>query len=115
MKETTYSLAGLCEAIEKAHGRITRGFTLDYPTDPRCQYSLRINVECENWNMRWYKANEPQNVGELLGRSDIVAFQWYPGQGNILRVVTREEEPFDSLLGSAKLTDNPPPNGLVED
>lgn len=91
MKVRTYNMAELCEAIEKAHGKIVEAFRLEYPTDPRCAWSLRINVKCENWDMSWAPAEKEENVKELLGRDDIVGFEWRRYSDKILQIVTREE------------------------
>lgn len=92
MKQITYSLASLCERIEAVHGPIKTPFSLRYPTDPRCAYSLRIYVECEGLDMCWYPANDGGHVSELIGM-DVASFRWNErDNNNILTVVVREDK-----------------------
>ena len=93
MIEKTYTYAQLCEAVEKAHRRITEPFSLKYPSDPRCRYSLRIHVGCEDWDMCWYEAENANNVARLLGipEDSLVSFSWNRFGDHVLKIVVRED------------------------
>lgn len=92
MKEITYTLAELCEQIEKAHGPITEAFSLRESTDYRCPPGLRIWVGCKGWSMKWHETDDGRNVRELLGMPEIVGFEWHPEPGKILKVAVKEKE-----------------------
>ena len=94
MTQKTYNYAQLCEAIEKAHGRITTPFSLRYPSDPRCEYCLRIHVGCDGWDMFWYKAEDADNIASLLGidKDDLVGFRWDDWSETVLRIITRSDK-----------------------
>jgi len=93
MTEKTYTHAQLCKAIEKAHGRITKPFSLQYPSDPRCRFTLRIYVECGDWDMCWCEAENGDNVARLLGipEDSLVSFSWNRFGNQVLKIVVREE------------------------
>ena len=88
MKELTFTYAELCEQIEWANGKIIKPFKLTYPTDPRCRFTLRVWVETERADFRWYQADDAEVVSRLLGM-EVVAFEWHQYSDKILKVVVR--------------------------
>ena len=90
MKEILYTLAELCEQIEKVHGPITEPFVLRYPTDLRCKLREHVCVGGKDWSMMWHPAEEGSTVKELLGNENITGFMWRPEPGKILRIAVRE-------------------------
>jgi hypothetical protein len=91
METINFSLSSLLERIEEVHGKITNPFHFKYPTDPRCRYTLRIEVGCEDglsWN--WDEANDAWTVKELI-KMDVVSFRWDEySPDSVLTVVVRK-------------------------
>ena len=77
IKTKTYAKAEFLNAMETLHGSPLKFFSLRYPCDPRCRFSLRVHYEFEDGSrdFSWYEAEDPQTVGHLLGLNVIEA-QW---------------------------------------
>jgi len=90
LKEIIYTYAQLCEAIEKANGRIVEPFSFFYPTDYRCKPTLRIRCKTEKADFFADEADDPMVVSRLLGL-EVVAFSWNQYDSKVLKVVVRGE------------------------